>query len=286
VRVDKEEDRVLECVVNVSEGRRIDVLDAIGAAAGADLLDVHRDPHHHRAVLTLVGVDAPRAVAAEAVRLLDLRAHDGVHPRIGVVDVVPFVPLAGSTMADACAARDAFAAWVAASLGVPCFLYGPLVGAAGGDGPTLPDLRREAWRSRGPDPGPAAPHPTAGAMCIGARKPLVAYNVWLAQPDLDLARRVAAAIRGPGLRALGLMVGSRAQVSMNLIEPETICPAVAFDLVAGLAAIDPTDGAELVGLVPEAVLDQVDERRWAELDLSAERTIEARLALRAERLRR
>jgi glutamate formiminotransferase len=274
---------MLECVVNVSEGRRTEVIDAIGAVAGPELLDVHVDPYHHRAVLTLVGVDAPRAVAAEAVRTIDLRTHDGVHPRLGVVDVVPFIPLAGSTMADACGARDAFAAWAAAELHVPCFLYGPRTATQGGIGPTLPELRRDAWRSRAPDAGPAAPHPTAGAICVGARSTLVAYNVWLAEPDLDLARRVAAAVRGPHLRALGLMVGSRAQVSMNLVDPEVLGPSVAFDLVAGLAEIDPTDGAELVGLVPESVLAEVDEQRWAELDLSGERTIQARLARRASR---
>ena len=141
--------RVLECVVNVSEGRSPEVLEAIAAAAGDDLLDVHRDPDHHRAVLTLIGPDAPRAVAAEAVRRLDLRTHDGVHPRLGVVDVVPFVPLARSAIDDAIAARDAFAAWAAADLGVPCFLYGP----PGPEHPSLPELRRQAWRTRSPDVG-------------------------------------------------------------------------------------------------------------------------------------
>ena len=115
---------MLECVVNVSEGRREDRLGVLAAAAGADLLDVHRDGDHHRAVLTLVGTEAPRRVAAAAVAELDLRAHDGVHPRLGVVDVVPFVPLEPATMADAVAARDAFAAWAGGELGVPCFLYG------------------------------------------------------------------------------------------------------------------------------------------------------------------
>src|SRR4030095_15241653 len=99
-------DRHLECVLNVSEGARPAVVAAIAAAAGRDLLDVHRDRHHNRSVLTLLGEDAPRAVAREAVERLDLRRHRGVHPRIGVVDVVPFVPLAGATLADAVAARD------------------------------------------------------------------------------------------------------------------------------------------------------------------------------------
>ena len=105
----------------------------------------------------------------EAVRRLDLRDHAGVHPRLGVVDVVPFVPLAGSALADAVTARDAFAAWVVAELGVPCFLYGPER--------TLPEIRRRAWVELAPDVGPDEAHPSGGAICVGARRPLVAYNV-------------------------------------------------------------------------------------------------------------
>jgi len=258
---------VLECVVNVSEGRREDRLGLIAAAAGADLLDVHRDGDHHRAVLTLVGTDAPRRVAAAAVAELDLRAHDGVHPRLGVVDVVPFVPLEPATMADAVTARDAFAAWAGGELGVPCFLYG--------EERSLPQVRREAWHTLAPDTGPRQPHPTAGAMCVGARPPLVAYNVWLVEPDLARARRIAAAIRGPHLRALGLAVGRRVQVSMNLILPGVLGPAAAYDLVAAQA---PVAGAELVGLVSHDVLLAIAPERWDELDLGPDRTIEARLA--------
>jgi glutamate formiminotransferase len=260
---------VLECVVNVSEGARPEVVDALAAVCDDHLLDVHRDAHHNRSVLTLVGETAPRALATAAVERLDLRTHVGVHPRLGVVDVVPFVPLDGSTLADAVAARDAFARWCAAELGVPCFRYGPER--------SLPEVRRHAFRELAPDDGPAMPHPTAGACCVGARSVLVAYNVWLAEPDLVLARRVAAAVRGPQLRALGLAVGDRVQVSMNLVAPDDLGPAAAFDRVAALA---PADGAELVGLVPARVLQGVPRQRWAALDLSADRTIEARLAAR------
>jgi glutamate formiminotransferase len=271
---------VLECVVNVSEGRRADALAHLIGAAGDDLLDLHHDPHHHRAVLTLVGEDAPRAVAREAVTLLDLRTHEGVHPRLGVVDVVPFVPLGDATMADAVAARDGFAAWAATELDVPCFLYGPGVGD-----PTLPELRRDAWTTRPPDHGPARPHLTGGAICVGARAVLVAYNVWLAGGDVAQARRVAKAVRRPAIRVLGLAVGERAQVSMNLIAPEELGPAAAYDLVRDEARAMGAEvgGAELVGLVPEVVLHAVSERRWPELDLAADRTIEARLAQRAAR---
>jgi glutamate formiminotransferase / 5-formyltetrahydrofolate cyclo-ligase len=258
---------VLACVVNVSEGRSPAVLDALAAVAGADLLDTHVDPHHHRAVLTLVGEDAPRAVTAEAVRRIDLRRHAGAHPRLGAVDVVPFVPLAGSTTADAVAARDRFASWLAAEVGVPAFRYGP-------DGAALPEVRRSARRRR-PDTGGPLPHPTAGATAVGARGVLVAYNLVLAEPDLSRARTVAAAVRGPAVRALGLRVGGEVQVSMNLVVPAEVGPAEAFDAVAAHAAVA---RAELVGLVPESVLHAVDRDRWEQLDLAADRTIEARLA--------
>lgn len=258
---------LLECVVNVSEGQRTDLVSALGRAAGDALLDTHVDPHHHRSVLTLVGEDAPRAVARTAVEHLDIRDHAGVHPRIGVVDVVPFVALDGATPADARAARDRFAAWIAAELAVPAFLYGPER--------TLPDVRRHAFADLAPDTGPPAPHPTAGAVAVGARPLLVAWNVVLADPDLVLARKVASAVRGPHLRALGLAVGDDVQVSMNLIAPDVVGPAEAWDRVA---AHVPLARAELVGLAPRSVLDRTPRHRWAQLDLAEDTTIEARLA--------
>jgi glutamate formiminotransferase len=263
---------VLECVVNVSEGRSRAVLDALAAAAGPDLLDVHVDADHHRAVLTLVGEEAPRGVATEAVARIDLRAHEGAHPRIGALDVVPFAPLEGSTMTDARAARDAFCDWAAATLALPCFRYGPER--------TLPDVRRHAFADLLPDTGPPAPHPTAGACAVGARPVLVAYNLWLEETDHGLARQVAAAVRGPKVRALGLAVGQRVQVSMNLLDARTVGPADVWDRVSALA---PVAGAELVGLVPAAVLEATPAGRWSQLDLDEERTIEARLARRARR---
>jgi len=265
---------VLECVINISEGRDLERVRRIAATAGADLLDVHSDPHHHRSVLTLVGEAAPRAVAAAALRELDLRQHAGGHPRLGVVDVVPFVALDGSSAADALAARDRFAAWLSDTYAVPCFLYGPER--------TLPEVRRTAFTSLTPDLGPSSPHPSAGAAAIGQREVLVAYNLWVADTDLDTVRRIANAARGDGIRALGLGVGARWQVSMNLIDPATIGPAEAHDRVAFLAAAHGArvEGAELVGLLPQSVLEGVPAHRWAELDLSADCTIEARLAAR------
>ena len=265
---------MLECVVNISEGRDAATIAAIAGAAGSDLLDVHTDEHHHRSVMTLLGEDAPRAVATAAVERLDLRTHEGAHPRLGVVDVVPFVALDGSTPDDAVAARDRFAEWFAATHAVPSFAYGPER--------TLPDIRRHAFRGLDPDHGPRDPHPTAGATAVGARAPLVAYNVWLEAGDLAAARAIARAARRPELRALGLQLGDRVQVSMNLVAPERLGPAAAYDLVSELAGSvgAVAGGAELVGLLPRRILTAIPPDRWSELDLAEDRTIEARAAPR------
>ena len=149
---------------------------------------------------------------------------------------------------------------------LPCFLYGPER--------SLPTVRREAWRSLRPDAGPAAPHPTAGAAAVGARPILVAYNLWLAEPDLERARLIGRAMRGPHVRVLALRVGDAVQVSCNLIDPWTFGPEAAFDAVASRAGVA---RAELVGLAPAAVLAGVPPHRWKELDLDPSSTIEARL---------
>ncbi len=261
--------------MNVSEGRRPEVITALVRAAGADLIDVHTDADHHRSVLTLIGEEAPRAVAVAAVERIDLRDHAGAHPRLGVVDVVPFVPLSGNSLAGAVAARDRFASWLGAELGVPAFIYGP--GQA-----TLPEIRRSAFAGLDPAAGPPVPHPRAGATAVGARLPLVAYNLWLVEPDLARARAVARSLRSPRLRTLGLAVGTAVQVSCNLLEPLRVGPGAVYDAVAASA---PIARAELVGLVPAAVLTAVDPERWAELDLSPGRTVEARLAARARKCR-
>ena len=289
---------LLECVVNVSEGRDAGVVSELAAAGGPLVLDIHSDPDHNRSVLTLAGTidalsEAVRALARRAVDLLDLGPHVGVHPRIGVLDVVPFVALAMSPrrsplllgegpLPAAVRARDAFAAWAAAELALPCFLYGPER--------SLPELRRRAWTSLEPDFGPATPHPTAGAAAVGARTPLVAYNLWLSPgADLGLARRVAAGVRGPALRALGLAVGEgrRVQVSMNLVDPDRLGPGAAHDLVvAALREEVPryearreveVEHAELVGLIPRAVLEAEPRARRSQLGLPESATIEARL---------
>lgn len=261
---------MLECVINISEGRDQLILDDLRNAVGHDLLDVHSDPDHNRSVFTVVGQEAPRRLAARAVQLLDVTVHDGVHPRLGAVDVVPFVPLKESTMTDAIEARNAFAQWASASLHIPCFLYGPER--------SLPTVRREAWRTLSPSVPDMTPHPTAGAMCVGARMPLIAYNLWLAGIDLERTKHIAAAVRTDHMRTLGLQVGEFTQVSMNLIEPEITGPLDAYRAVAAHVSIH---AAELVGLIPEATLMKIPQKEWEALDLSEDRTIEWRLAHRA-----
>ena len=270
------ERRLLECVVNVSEGRDEKVISTLTASAGGNLLDVHSDPDHHRSVFTLAGSadevqHAARSLALSAVSSVDIRRHSGVHPRIGALDVVPFVSLVGGPLRDgplafAIEARDGFARWAGRDLNLPCFLYGPERG--------LPELRKAAWSTLEPDTGPSSPHVSAGAAAVGARPALVAYNLWLAESGLDDARRVAAAVRGPYLRTLGLATATAVQVSCNLIAPWKVGPGDAFDAVASRACVD---RAELVGLVPLAVLDAEPKHRWEELGLSRSATIEARL---------
>jgi glutamate formiminotransferase len=262
---------VLECVINISEGRNHEVLQRLADVCAHDLLDVHFDPEHNRSVFTLMGVAAPRRLTKLAVQLLQLDTHQGVHPRLGVVDVVPFVPLDESTMHDAILARDEFAHWASSELLVPCFLYG--------DERSLPDIRRQAWTKLQPQIGPETPHATAGAMCVGARDLLVAYNVWLdATTTINIARAIAQSVRGDGIRTLALHVGNQWQVSMNLIDPDRIGPDIATERVINIAhqhnvAID---HCELVGLIPQHALNKISEQRWSELDLSAEQTIEFR----------
>ncbi len=260
---------MFETVVNVSEGQNSVVLTDLVSAVKSDFLDLHSDPDHHRSVFTMIGIEAPRTLAARAVDSLSMTDHVGVHPRFGVVDVVPFVPLVGSTFDNALRARNEFAEWAWTQLRVPSFLYGPER--------TLPDIRRHAWRDLVPDVGDNAPHPTAGAMCVGVRNPLIAYNVWLADADLAEAKRIASLVRTEHVRTLGLQVGKFNQVSMNLIKPDFAGPMEAYESVAMHASVD---HAELVGLIPASVLAVIPRTRWEQLDLAVEKTIEWRLANR------
>jgi glutamate formiminotransferase len=274
---------LLESVVNISEGRDTARLDRLSAAAGPLLLDRHADADHHRSVFTLAGpvpalISAVRHLAHAAVTLLDLTGHSGAHPRLGVLDVVPFVPLSGATLADAVRARDSFAVWAGDELGIPCFLYGPL---SDGTIRSLPQVRQAAFGALAPHAGPGRPHPTAGAAAVGAREAMVAYNLWLEGQDAGEAGRMARILRSPTVRALGFELGGVAQLSFNLLQPAETGPAEVYDRAASLGAR--IGRAELVGLVPAAVLDRIPYGRWAQLDLDPSATIEARMAKGAGR---
>lgn len=258
---------MLECVVNVSEGANQAILTALSDAVADDLLDLHSDPHHNRSVFTLVGEDAPRRLTRVAIDLIDVSAHTGVHPRVGAIDVVPFVPLGEATMSDAVGARNRYAQWIAGSFGVPAFLYGTER--------TLPSIRKGAFRDVLPDFGPQAAHATAGAVCVGAREMLVAYNVVVHDVSFADAKVIAASLRSDSVRAVALDLDGTIQVSMNLIAPDVTGPADVYDSIASQAQVA---GTELVGLLPAEVLARIPSSRWESLDLSPEKTIEFRVA--------
>jgi len=265
---------LVECVPNFSDGRHPEVIaairSAIAAVRGVTVLDVSSDASHHRTVITFVAPpetvgDAAFAGMREAAARIDLTAHRGEHPRIGATDVVPFIPLDGTTMDECVAIARALGARVGGELGIPVYLYERAATAPGRE--NLADVRRgefEGLRSafRPADFGPAAVHPTAGATAIGARPFLVAYNVYLGPAsNLPVAKEVAKAVRGSsgGLRyvkALGLVVDDQAQVSMNLVDIDRTPLSRAYEAVRSEAAahgVTPT-WSELVGLVPERAL--------------------------------
>ena len=265
---------MLEAVPNISEGRRPDVVSAIADAfsVGVELLDVHSDADHHRSVFTLVGeeaalIDALLAGVAASVERIDLTEHVGVHPRVGAADVVPLVPLVPEDMPRAISAARELAARVGGELGLPVFLYGE---AGGGRRPVyfrrggVDDLRARVEEGElVPDAGPHEIDPRSGAVLVGARQVLIAYNLDLATSDVGVAREVAAAVRYssggiPGVQAIGLELpaAGRVQVSMNVID---VHAAPLHEVVERVRAEARTfgvevSGGELVGLVPERVV--------------------------------
>lgn len=254
---------LVQCVPNFSEGRRPAVIaaitDAVRGTAGVRLADWSADPDHNRMVVTFVGPpepvrDAALAAAAAAVSRIDLSRHEGVHPRLGALDVLPFVPIAGLSVADCAALAREVGHELAARHGLPVFLYE----SAAPDARTLPFIRKEAFRTIAPDFGPPFPHPTAGAAVIGARGPLIAYNVVLATPDISVSRRIARELRAlpslPGIRALGLALPSRGltQVSMNLTRPAESPLLAVFRYVEARALALGTSvvESEVIGALP------------------------------------
>jgi glutamate formiminotransferase len=263
-------------VVNISEGRDLSWLSQLAGSVHT-LADLHTDASHHRSVLTLIGsgealVDAVISIGRAVVSHVDLVTHEGVHPRIGALDVVPFVPLGSATMADAVHARDQTATRLVDELSLPVYLYGPL---PDGSSRSLPEVRRAAAAGQLADLIPAHPSPGAGAVALGARRALVAWNLWLTDVDLARAMQLASSVRSETVRALGLEVEGAVQISCNLLEPTKTTPADVADQVAALLDGEGSIArAELVGLVPRAVIDEVPANRWRELDLSEDKTIE------------
>jgi glutamate formiminotransferase len=294
---------LIESVPNVSEGRRLDVVDrlaeAIEAGDGVYLLDRTSDASHNRSVFTLAGghqavADALERLVAAAVHEIDMDRHTGEHPRIGAVDVIPFVPLAATTMDDCVELARAFGRRIATRFELPVFLYANA--ATRPDRVKLADVRRGqyeglkaeiALNGREPDFGPARMHPSAGAVAVGARPFLIAYNINLDSPDVELAKRIARRVRESGgglpkVQANGFWIEElgRAQVSMNLLDFATTPLWVVWETVREVAAEDGVELAEseLIGLAPLAAFLAVADRADAAPDDPVERRLAAAAA--------
>ena len=294
---------IIECVPNISEGRRPEVVAAIANAVAASsptvrLLDVSSDPDHNRSVLTLAGDAAGLSAAVQTLfdrtlAAVDLRTHQGGHPRLGAVDVVPFIPIEDVTMADCVALAREVGAAVGARFGVPVFLYEEA--ATSPARRNLEDVRRGEFEGLAaklaspgwaPDFGPATAHASAGASVIGARMPLIAYNINLATDRLDVAKKIATAVRqsSGGLRfvkAMGLALADRGlvQVSMNLTNFEKTPVARVFEMVKREAARYGVNvlESEIVGLVPQAALRDAAAYFLQLEGFSADQVLENRL---------
>lgn len=296
-------ERIVECVPNFSEGRRGDVVAAIADAArsvrGVTVLDVQLDANHNRSVITFVGEpDAAREaafrMAAKAADLIDMNVHRGEHPRIGALDVLPFIPIRGVTMDDCVRLAREVGKRIADELGIPVYLYE--AAATRSARKSLPELREgqfeglraeiESNPDRAPDFGPRKLHPTAGASVVGARPPLIAYNVNLGTTDLSIAKKIAKLVREkdgglPAVRALGFELKDRGlvQVSMNLVNYRVTSIEAAFEAVSGHTAKlgAPLVSSEIVGLVPEDALPPSPEQRLKLENWSANQILENRL---------
>jgi glutamate formiminotransferase len=298
--------QLVECVPNISEGRRSEVVDACASAvtgvSGITLLDRTSDPDHDRSVLTFAGtpeaaIEAMRALAAEAIARIDLRRQHGRHPRIGALDVAPFVPVGDTSMATCVELAERFGAWLADRYRLPVFLYARA--ARRPDRVLLADIRRPRFEGlldalsdadAPPDLGPARPHPTAGASVTGARPFLVAWNIQLASRDVSLARDIARRIRErdgglPAVQALGIPLDALdcVQVSMNLLDVARTPMWRVMEQVTELARADGVAiiDSELIGLAPlRAFLDVADHAALAPAGEAPDRVLAAARWLR------
>lgn len=299
------ENPLVECVPNFSEGRKIDTVEqlvkAIAAVETACVLDTHIDPDHNRSVITFVAapvmaIEASFRAVALAAELIDMRQHTGQHPRLGATDVLPFVPLRGVTLDDCVALAHQAGERIARELSIPVYFYERA--AMKPDRVNLEDVRRgglELLRqqisvepSRAPDVGPSITHPTAGAIAVGARPFLIAFNVNLLTRDLLIAKQVARSVRArhgglPFVKALGFELSTRGlvQVSMNLVSYEQTGMTKAYDAVrneAGKLGVQ-ISGTEIVGLVPENALDRTAEYFQKLESFSDDKILENRLRI-------
>lgn len=273
--------KMIESIPNISEGRNLDFITKtvaeIEQTDGANVIDYSSDSSHHRTVLTITGSElgiqnAILATATSAVRNIDLRQHDGIHPRIGAIDVVPLVPLIGATLEQCIALSHSIGQLLAERLGIPVFLYESSSRfrhrsrleqiRKGGFEQLGSKLRHVDWR---PDYGPARPHPSAGACVIGARNPLIAFNVNLNSHNLTIAKKIALTIRSsngglPFVKALGLLVSTNKhdgiQISINLTDYQQTPLAVVLDAVFSEARKHDIEilETELIGLIPAAAV--------------------------------
>jgi glutamate formiminotransferase len=293
---------IIECVPNISEGQDSAavsrIVDGLRQIPGVRVLDVQSDAAHHRSVLTLAGdgaalKDAVLRLYELALDAIDLRRHKGEHPRLGAVDVCPFIPIDGVTMAACVALAREVGAEVAARFELPVFLYEEAASSPARR--NLEDIRRGEFEGLAaklqqqewtPDFGPAQPHPSAGATVIGARMPLIAYNINLATTRLDVAKKIAAAIRMSSggfrfVKAMGIELKDRGivQVSMNLTNYEKTPIFRVFEAVKreaeryGVSVLD----SEIVGLVPSAALLQTAAFYLQLADFSAHQVLENKL---------
>lgn len=293
---------VIEAIPNFSEGRRPEVIEAIVAAieaCGVTLLSVAPDADHNRTVVTYVG--GPEQVARAAVRgtevaarLIDLTEHRGNHPRMGAVDVIPFVPISGCDMKDCVSLAREVAAAIGTQLGIPVFLYEEAAVIPGRK--NLANVRRGEFEGlrerigtdpeRVPDYGPNAIHPTAGCVAVGARMPLIAFNVNLGTSDLEIAKKIAKAVRGSsggliGCKALGISLAERnqVQVSMNMVNYKDTPLQRVFELIRIEAERYgvPVVGSEIVGLVPMDALVGVARHYLRLEEFKSDQVLEKRL---------
>ncbi len=298
---------LIECVPNFSEGRRPEVVEEIVRAVrqfdGVTLLDFSRDETHNRSVVTFAGaaepvVRAATAAVGRALELIDMEQHTGAHPRIGAVDVVPFVPLGTTRMEECVDLARRFGEQIAKLFDLPVYLYGEA--ALRPDHRRLADLRRGQYEGlkteigsvpgRDPDYGPKRLHPRGGAVAVGARKPLIAFNVNLATDDMAIARRIAETIREssgglPAVQAMAVLLENPdepryAQVSMNLVDWEQTGIARVVDEIRSLARKAGTDidHCELIGLAPAGALLEVVAKSLPLRNFSADQALELRLA--------